>query len=945
MSKCKQFLAIFIIIAVFSFAFCPISIAQNDATDYASDENSYSSQEYSSRAIGDRTLRWSERDQALLDKLCDGTIDFSVIRRIIDALRSIKYALDVFYKAFGTFEDTTFDAKVSAEACGSVDLPDIRIPDLDFKACSGLDLPDTNPCIDECASDYLDPLLGELNEKLKVCIDTSEILGFEIPETIAACASGSVMGALDLRLPKLDFELDLDDVIDRIEELIDLLTRLEEIGCSGSSTSMEAFFRAEGSAFDKLCSLDISLEGLGLGAAAEWLTEFAAYLEAFEMAMHFYEELKAEYVLGVNACIGFELPELPKISDCYGADFALPMDACVKVCASDVLSKMGIDLASAQNMLNSLTSLCGFASIDLSAITEAVAMIPDDISGCIYGNFQTAVSVPLPKVDLGLLADLRLKIKDLGDLSATLCGFTFPIVPRGEISPSDFEARETTVFKTFMNPDMDGDGIITDVEMRDGTNPFSSDSDGDGVKDKAESLVGSNPLDKGSYVKSIDTTICSEWNGFLGGLYNILEHVNRSNDTIKFVTTIYDINGSPVSSNKGSILPGAQTDILVHGMKGRVANSYGKVCTTHDGGVGELDGRMVYYRTNGGGYDFAFAMPFSGGERGVQYVGFNTFQPSLDLSDMFNLVANWIQIMNLNSHTASGSLVMYDMNGELLDAQEITLSAGARRDVSAHEFGPSKVGLLIWHPSNKDDVFQVRNVRYVYATPLSYLNEFTTAFQLEGRAGTGQQVSAPVDTRDGTSVLELSNTKPKENKVSVKIYNSAGVLVHTETAKLKPYATKHVIVDGLLQKSLGVAVVDSDQLGGVIATVMQYGRTKSRGIKYMYGIPAIEPFGVDLSSSYNTFLNQKCNMYIVNQTNSVQSGTISMVRYDGAVLLSGARVTVPAHGVLEQNVCTQDRANSYGVVELKADVSNTLLGHVVRVGQSDSYRFPTPLRE
>ena len=85
----------------------------------------------------------------------------------------------------------------------------------------------------------------------------------------------------------------------------------------------------------------------------------------------------------------------------------------------------------------------------------------------------------------------------------------------------------------------------------------------------------------------------------------------------------------------------------MHDIPGFTRDSYGKVCSSAtNANPGDLDGRMIYYKPRDAEistFQFAFAMPFTNGISGAQFIMFNTFQPSLNPSDSENLVANWIQ--------------------------------------------------------------------------------------------------------------------------------------------------------------------------------------------------------------------------------------------------------------------------------------------------------------
>jgi hypothetical protein len=213
--------------------------------------------------------------------------------------------------------------------------------------------------------------------------------------------------------------------------------------------------------------------------------------------------------------------------------------------------------------------------------------------------------------------------------------------------------------------DSDSDGLTDCEEYELGTDPTKKDTDGDTISDWQETVDKSSPLDRGSYLIPLDTTVCSEWNGFLE-MWNIFEHVNMRSSSLGITTTLYDINGIGVSDQSFGIANGAQYDLLVHDMPGHTTNSYGAVCSSHNGGVGDMDGRMVYYKqdTNRheswrGHFQFALAMPMSNGRPRKQFVPFNTYR----IDGLNTLVANWIQLTNLSSNNVRGTLSFRAMDG------------------------------------------------------------------------------------------------------------------------------------------------------------------------------------------------------------------------------------------------------------------------------------------
>lgn len=499
------------------------------------------------------------------------------------------------------------------------------------------------------------------------------------------------------------------------------------------------------------------------------------------------------------------------------------------------------------------------------------------------------------------------------------------------------------------NSDLDGDGLTYDEEIALGTDPNSGDTDRDAVTDGQEVTDGTNPSDKGSAVQTIGTSICAEWNGFLG-LANIFEHVNLSSDLRNVTLTLYSITGEAMNTVKFKILPGAQFDALVHDLSGHIENSYGKVCSVHDGQPGDVDGRMVYYRQdpNGSGeFQFAFAMPMSNGVKGSQFVGFNTYQPSLASEDANNLPANWLQLTNTSATQQTGKLIAYNIDGAVIDEWDITITGGARRDFPLHEFGRSLVGLVEWRPDNSDVAFLVRNVRYMYDNAGS-VNSFDTAFFLEGSVGTGELRAVPLDTANASAIVELSNALNEEIKVQVTVYSATGELRKDMSVKIPAYGTRHIITDDILNSEQGIATIKGNKANSVIAYGMQYGRTANRGIQYMYGVQAAEPVSNTLIGSYNTYLGQDSRLVLVNIGAETQTQNITLTRSDGtAVASANNELSVPANGVVVTSL--SEEANRYGVVSVASQSEGTTVAWLIRVlptadGQGVASVIPTLLR-
>ena len=58
----------------------------------------------------------------------------------------------------------------------------------------------------------------------------------------------------------------------------------------------------------------------------------------------------------------------------------------------------------------------------------------------------------------------------------------------------------------------------------------------------------------------------------------------------------------------------------------------------------------------------------------------------------------------------------------------------------------------------------------------------------------------------------------------------------------------------------------------------------------------------------------------------------------------GRDLRVPAHGMSDYDLCAEEQENVYGVVTVQPATPNTVFATVLRIGENEQYRFPTPVR-
>lgn len=502
------------------------------------------------------------------------------------------------------------------------------------------------------------------------------------------------------------------------------------------------------------------------------------------------------------------------------------------------------------------------------------------------------------------------------------------------------------------NPDVfdtddDGDGLSDADENIFGTDPLNPDTDGDGVSDGQEVTDGSDPLDDSSFVFTLESPFCSDWNGFIGMQFNIAEFTNFTSSPRTVENTLFALDGSPQQTVNLPVGPGAQSDLLVHDLSGWSTNSIGTVCSTlsdTSAQNGDIDGRMLHYKPDGeGSFDFVLSMPFTNPIPGPVFVQYNTFHPSLDPAEFGFFAANWFTVANTEPTVQTGTVIVYADDGSVLLSQPDFILADGRRDFSIHDFGANQVGMLEWRPDDPSARFRVTLNRYFYADTTPF-GEVVEAVSLQAVRGSAQVLSTPVDTRGLTAVLEISNTSSAPTAISVVVNGSDGTEVLNTTFGLNGKGTRHLVLDPDLVNDLGVARIEAAAGGKVTVNALQYGRNPTAGVTNVYPIEAREALGLVMQGSYNTFLSQGCTLLLGNVTGTNETVTVDGTRFDGTQVLAGLNLVVPANGIVEFNLCGVDLPDNFGVVRVQSTNPNSIVGNVVRLGFNDNYRIATPVR-
>ncbi|MCB0344025.1 MAG: hypothetical protein KDD66_02865 [Bdellovibrionales bacterium] len=478
------------------------------------------------------------------------------------------------------------------------------------------------------------------------------------------------------------------------------------------------------------------------------------------------------------------------------------------------------------------------------------------------------------------------------------------------------------------------------------------DSDGDGVTDSQETADSTDSSDPGSYMEHLTSPIYALWNSYLG-VMNVLELVNPGSTDTTATISLYSITGNHIYSLSYLISAGQQYDVVLNSFPGFLTDSYGIVMITYSGG--ELDGRSSYYRPSGSQYEFAYSAPFAPVLRGTTGLSFNTYQPSVNSSELNWRVNNWLSIVNLAASSKQFRVKTYNQVGALLADVTHTVPAFGRSDVDGgHELvGPSIIGFHEIIPLDQDEPYIALLTRYgTNAGPSEAETAYTFAFPLSAHAGTGRPIFLPTSRQFGeTNWIEVVNTSASATSVTIEWYDSDGSLKLTQFINLDPHAQLHFQADGTILDSgeRGHVRITPTVANSIIAQSMLYYRSSSGSIQAMSGVQAKEALGSEYSGSYNLWLNMENYLTIsniLNQTVVVRIDSAGSDSSTGTAFVTLApyeTTSIPVHSTAELNTSP----DTYGSLLLTPDAIRSLIVDTHRLRYESSnldFAFPTTVR-
>lgn len=495
------------------------------------------------------------------------------------------------------------------------------------------------------------------------------------------------------------------------------------------------------------------------------------------------------------------------------------------------------------------------------------------------------------------------------------------------------------------NTDADLDGLTFAEELEIGTNPFLFDTDGDEIGDGQEVLDETDPLDRGSNISRLSNEFCGEWNSFFENQWNIFEVINQSVLPVLADVSIYRFNGQRIAFERRYFRSG-QTDLLVHEFTQSNPDEYGKICVKY---LGEslLSGRMTYYKVNfeqsrsdNLKVDYALAFPFANGKKGDQFVNFSNVAVSEQMSN--NAYASWLQVTNVGTSIERGVVRSYNVDGVEVSSRVLELQASGRLDIAVHELGANLEGYIKWEPLNKEAKFIVRNVNYYYDNA-TFEHSFNSATQAEASYLSHQVRAVPVDTRSTIVKSIISNPTDRSAFVKINLYSEAGIKLYENTIGLSSNKSHIIDVNKIIgEGNLAMLKVTPLAESNILFSAKAFKLSQDSSLEYAYHLNSKQAIGKVHQGSYNTNF-QEPEGWFVNPTDTAQTITISLERFDGTQVLSGRQIYVPANGLKRVNFLDYEVSNQYGTVTVQG-MNKGLASWIYRRKAGD-FLVPTVLQE
>lgn len=457
-------------------------------------------------------------------------------------------------------------------------------------------------------------------------------------------------------------------------------------------------------------------------------------------------------------------------------------------------------------------------------------------------------------------------------------------------------------------------------------------SDDDGVAPIQEDVDQTDPSDPDSVIEHNGNEYCLEWNGFLASSFQIAEWRNAGCTPLTIAMKLRGADGAVRSSDSISLPVGNQLDSIMNVTEGFAENDYGTLCATiTSGDPDSLDAQLATYNYSVSDNSFASAlvshhMP---PRAGMQAVSYNHYFPTRNASQLNNFSSGYLQIINYETTAQSGELIFYDVEGIELNRLAVLIPAKGRKDYATHRTGPNTVGLIEWKPNSAGKLFRVVLNRYYHAATEAAASRVALV-AIPARRPSGYQLATPFSTVGRLAVLEVSNTLNSEVMIPTAVQNSAGALVGSTTAiVIPPKATRHLVLNSILNSQIGSVQLRANLPESIIATVLEYQFGADLRLKSATIAEPKAGFGTIQKTSYNNFFGD-CRLRLLNKDGVARTAALTMKRHFGSAVPISTPVTIPARSVVEFNICDNLTERGYGELTITPSATEAITGQLIR---------------
>jgi len=286
------------------------------------------------------------------------------------------------------------------------------------------------------------------------------------------------------------------------------------------------------------------------------------------------------------------------------------------------------------------------------------------------------------------------------------------------------------------------------------------------------------------------------WNGFNSHL-NVVECSNFNTESVMVKLDMASFSNEDLGS----------TQFLVPGLGSRhtilnsfsIENSHGtyelSLVPNNDDLEQQLYCHTIIYRLSVSGIpkqvEYAFSLPVIGSLTGVSAGLFNSFNPELGSTPVYN----WLTVVNDDAASFSASIDLYDQGGSFVETRQVqNLAPGERRDIAlGHETGQI-VGLFRITPDNLSQRYSAVLIRYLQGT-----GAFRFAFPVYARTpGCNAEPIAIEALGPITRWIEVGNAGATTKSVTLTIKDPSGNALQTTPITISPRAQEHTYANNAL---------------------------------------------------------------------------------------------------------------------------------------------------